>query len=635
MCGICGVVFMDPGHRVDGGLLVAMRDTLTPRGPDEAGIYLDGNVGLASRRLSIIDLAEGHQPMANEDGSVWVVFNGEIYNFKDLRRPLEDRGHKFATNSDTEVILHAYEEYGPDCLEHFNGMFAFALYDKKARRLFLARDRVGLKPLHYLWDGQRFLFASEIKALLQDPQVPRDINLLSLSKYLTYEYVPAPHTIFQAIHKLEPGHLLLLDVSRRSLENRKYWDIPLFDDHLGYKREEEYAEELLSRLEESVRLRLVSDVPIGIFLSGGIDSSTVAALANKHHGSPIMAFTIGFDDKSFDESAYAIRVGRALGVDHRVENFQVQRMHEILPRGMDAMDEPLGDASILPTYLLSEFAARHVKVVMGGDGGDELFAGYPTYQALKLIRYYNIFPTEIRTLIRRLAGALPVSHRNISMDFKIKQLLRGAGVSQEIMFFLWMGSFTEGEKRHLLTPAIWEQIKRRNAFEDLFDYIKESNLKGEMERALYLSMKLYLQDDILVKVDRASMANSLEVRAPFLDYTFVEFAAQLPTILKLRRLTTKYLLKKAVASLLPREIVQRGKKGFGIPVGRWILGELRDMFEEYLGEARIRREGFFSPAFVRGLLEDHLARRKDNRKLLWTLLMFQLWRERWLSGAEG
>ena len=631
MCGICGVVFLDPERRVDAGVLVAMRDTLTPRGPDDAGVYLDGNVGLAARRLSIIDLAEGHQPMANEDESVWVVFNGEIYNFKEVRQFLQTRGHKFRTNSDTEVILHAYEEEGLDCLGRFNGMFAFALYDKKARHLFLARDRIGVKPLHYLWDSRRFLFASEIKALLRDSSVSRELDPLSLSKYLTYEYVPAPHSMFRVIQKLEPGYLLRLDIGRGTLTKRRYWDIPLFDDNLGYKREDDYQEELLYRLEESVRLRLVSDVPVGIFLSGGIDSSTVAAFANKHHGSPIVAFTIAFDDKSFDESAYATRVGRTLGVDHRMETFNSGKMCEILPRVVDAMDEPLADASILPTYLLSEFAARHVKVVMGGDGGDELFAGYPTFQALKLIRYYDILPHEFRNLILKCAQAMPVSHRNFSLDFKFKQLLRGAGVSREIMFFLWMGSFTEREKRDLLTGEIWDQVKTQNTFEDLFDYIKESNLKNEVERALYLMMKLYLQDDVLVKVDRASMANSLEVRAPFLDYTFVEFAVQLPTLLKLRRLTTKYLLKRAATSLLPRGITHRPKKGFGIPVGKWILSDLRAMFQDYLGEARIRREGVFNPAFVRRLLDDHLARRRDNRKLLWTLLTFQLWRERWLS----
>jgi len=559
------------------------------------------------------------------------VFNGEIYNFKEVRQFLQTRGHKFRTNSDTEVILHAYEEEGLDCLGRFNGMFAFALYDKKARHLFIARDRIGVKPLHYIWDSRHFMFASEIKALLRDASVSRELDPLSLSKYLTYEYVPAPHSMFRGIQKLEPGHLLLLDIVRGTLTKRRYWDIPLFDDNLGYKREDDYREELLDRLEESVRLRLVSDVPIGIFLSGGIDSSTVAAFANKHHGSPIVAFTIAFDDKSFDESAYATRVGRTLGVDHRIETFNSGKMCEILPRVVDAMDEPLADASILPTYLLSEFAARHVKVVMGGDGGDELFAGYPTFQALKLIRYYDILPHEIRNLILKCAQAMPVSHRNFSFDFKFKQLLRGAGVSREIMFFLWMGSFTEREKRDLLTEEIWDQVKTQNTFEDLFDYIKESNLKNEVERALYLMMKLYLQDDVLVKVDRASMANSLEVRAPFLDYTFVEFAVQLPTLLKLRRLTTKYLLKRAATSLLPREITHRPKKGFGIPVGKWILDDLREMFQDYLGDARIRREGVFNPAFVRRLLDDHLARRRDNRKLLWTLLTFQLWRERWLS----
>jgi asparagine synthase (glutamine-hydrolysing) len=408
--------------------------------------------------------------------------------------------------------------------------------------------------------------------------------------------------------------------------------VPLSSDALAHKTEDEYRAELVDLLSDAVRLRLRSDVPVGVFLSGGIDSSLITALATRH-SDKVNTFTVGFNERSFDETRYARLIADHFHTAHHEDVLDVGKAYTLLPEVLQCLDEPLADASILPTFLLSRFTARTVKVALGGDGGDELFAGYPTYQALKLINYYDIFPREVRSVIHRLVALLPVSHRNISFDFKLKQLLRGAGVSPEIMQFLWLGSFTEGEKRQLLAPEVWSAIRHENAFEDVANYVRESNLHTNLERALYLSMKLYLQDDILVKVDRASMANSLEVRAPFLDHRFVEFAAKLPTLYKLNRLTTKYLLKVAARDLLPREIVYRGKKGFGVPIAQWITGEMREMFHEYLGRDRLRREGIFDPTFVQQLLQDHLALRRDNRKLLWTLLIFQLWKERWCHGG--
>jgi asparagine synthase (glutamine-hydrolysing) len=631
VCGICGFIDTRTGHAADSGVLSAMNAAIVHRGPDDEGGHIDGGVALGSRRLSIIDLAEGHMPMSNEDGSVWVVQNGEIYNFREIRAELEKQGHKFRTHSDTEVILRAYEQHGDDCVRLFNGMFAFAIFDKNRKRLFMARDRVGEKPLHYYWNGSLFVFGSEIKSVLAHPGVPRALDPMSLSKYLTYEYVPAPHSIFKDIRKLEPGYWLALDLDSRTITKGQYWDLPLRDDVINYKSEHEHAEDLLHRLSESVRMRLVSDVPVGVFLSGGIDSSTITALAAKHYPGRIQAFTVSFDDPSFDESPHAIEVAKKTGVNHMIQPCRIADMPALIPDILARMDEPLGDASLVPTYLLSKFAASHVKVVLGGDGGDELFAGYPTYQALKLIRYYNIFPTEVREVMKRVASALPVSLTNISFDFKIKQFLRGAGVSQEVMFFLWMGSFTEAEKKDLLSPTIHQAIGGRNAFEDLFDYIKQSNLKNDLERALYLSVKLYLQDDILVKVDRASMASSLEVRAPFLDHTLIDAVANIPTFFKLNRLKTKYILKKAVEKILPAKIIRRPKKGFGMPVGRWINGELKDLFDDAFSEDRLKRDGVFDPAFVRGLLKEHRALKRDNRKMLWTLFAFQVWRDKWLK----
>ncbi len=630
MCGICGFTIGSLDQERAGRVLTQMRDSLAHRGPDDADNFFDEEVFLGHRRLSIIDLPGGRQPIRNEDGTVWVIFNGEIYNYRELREDLERAGHSFYTKSDTETIVHLYEERGDDLVAGLNGMFAFVIWDRNRKSLLLARDRLGVKPLHYTLAGGSLIFASEIKAILCHPAVRRDLDLESLSKYLTFEYVPAPHTIFKGVKKVEPGHTIRYDLQEQRLVERKYWDVPLIDDSIGYKGEEEYREELLQRLKESVKRRLVSDVPIGILLSGGIDSSTVAALAAQAADTPVRCFSITFDDSSFDESAYAKKAAAFIGAELHTMRFSNQAMADILPGIQDVLDEPLADGSILPTYLLSRFVRDHVKVALGGDGGDELFAGYPLYQALKLIRYYNVFPTEIRALLKKLARKLPVSYGDVSLDFRIKQFLRGAGVSTEVMFFLWLGSFLETEKNQLFTEDSRRQLGRHNPFEDVIDHIRDSNLKNDLERTLYLAMKLYLQDCILVKVDRASMANSLEVRSPFLDYTVVEFVAQLPMIYKLRRLTTKYLLKKAVTGLIPKDIIHRKKKGFGAPIGMWIHQELRELFETYLAQDRIKKGGLFRPEYVSGLLREHLDRRRDNRKLLWTLLVFELWRERWM-----
>ena len=632
MCGICGLANRHETEQAQESILIAMRDALHHRGPDDAGIFIDGRVGLGHRRLSIIDLSTGVQPIHNEDSSCWIIFNGEIYNYRALRQELEEAGHQFYTNTDTEILVHLYEQDGEQMLQKLNGMFAFAIWDRPQQRLFLARDRLGKKPLYWTLNATAFLFGSELKALLCHPSVSREIDLFSLSKYLTYEYVPAPHTMIAGVQKLKPGHFLTYSTQTHELRIKKYWDIPIAEDSIAYMSEESYVEELLQLLRESVRMRLLSsDVPVGIFLSGGVDSSTVAALACET--SPkVQTFTIGFDEPSYDESRYANQVAEILGTDHHVDVLDIRKAHTLLPDIMNYLDEPLGDASIIPTYLLSRFTAQHVKVALGGDGGDELFAGYPTFQALRMIHYYNIFPPEIRNLFHRLAAKLPVSHNNISFDFKIKQLLRGTGVSHEIMFFRWMGSFNEREKKMLFHPDMLAQIAHENPYEDLLEYVRESNLYETFERVLYLMTKLYLQDDILVKVDRATMANSLEARAPLLDYRFVEFAAQLPTQYKLHRLTTKYLLKKAALKVLPKQIVYRKKKGFGIPVAKWICEDMKGMFLHYLSQDRLKKDGLFQYPFIERLLYEHWSYQKDNRKLLWTLLIFQLWKERWIDG---
>jgi len=631
MCGIYG--YLSTKENVDPDILRGMGDTLRHRGPDGEGEEIqqavEWGLGLGHTRLSIIDLSPaGKQPMCNEDGTIWITYNGEIYNFRELRTELQKNGHHFKSNSDTEVIIHLYEERGVRCLERLNGMFAFAIWDRSEKTLFLARDRIGKKPLHYaLYDGG-IIFGSEIKALLKHPKVVREIDLGSLNKYLSYEYVPAPGTIFKSIRKVRPGYFLLY--KNGELRTERYWDIPLSDHPIGYKTEDEYVEELREILERSVRSRLVADVPVGVFLSGGLDSSLVAAMA-KRSNKDIECFSIGFDEKSFDERKYAAKVAQSLNLKQNLRIFSTSEMLENLKELPRLLDEPLADASILPTYLLSKMTSEKLKVALSGDGGDELFAGYPTYQAHKLVTYFDSLPDSLKDAAKSLALSLPVSDTDISFDFKIKQFLRGAGVSSEIRFFRWMGGFIDSEKKELLSDDLKAALRRHNSYEDIFSYLSESGLTKDLERILYLSMKLYLQDDILVKVDRAAMANGLEVRCPLLDYEFVEFACRLPTYYKLKGLKTKYLLKKAARGILPDEIIDRRKKGFGIPIARWLRNELKDFMLNSLEETKVKHQGFFNYAYIKKLIDDHLEKKQDNRKTLWSLLVFQIWHETYLE----
>ena len=633
MCGIYGYLSREP---LGSAVLANMGRALAHRGPDDEGEFVQSSgelsVALGHKRLSIIDLSSsGRQPMPNEDGTVWVILNGEIYNYRSLRDQLQSQGHHFRSQSDTEVIVHLYEDEGVRMLDRLDGMFAFALWDCREQLLLLARDRVGKKPLHYSFVGNEVIFASEIKSLLAHPQVKRDLNLRALDKYLTYEYVPAPQTIFESIQKLEPGHYLIWQKGRISLF--QYWDLPMFDPPAVIKSEREYVGELRSLLEQSVRKRLVADVPVGLFISGGLDSALVAATA-KQAKEQLECFSIGFDEPSFDESPYSKQVARALGIQHHLKIFHSADMLELLQRLPDIIDEPLADPSIVPLYMLSRFAADKVKVVLSGDGGDELFAGYQTYQAVKFAAGYNLLPKMVRNMVQSAVAQLPVSHAYLSLDFKAKQFLKGTGVAPEIGFFRWRGAFDDTERDQLLSRGVREELGARDSYDDINRYIADSRLPGVLERVLYLSMKLYLQDNNLVTVDRASMANGLEVRSPLLDKEVVEFACRLPTNLKLRRLTTKYLLKRVASDLLPKEIVHRKKQGFAIPLASWLGSDLKTFMLDALDDTRVRRQGLFEPAYVRQLIEQQLSRTKDNREQLWTLLVFQTWYDRYLSGAR-
>jgi asparagine synthase (glutamine-hydrolysing) len=625
MCGITGIADLSGPVRPE--ILKRATDTLRHRGPDDESYYIPepkaggAAVGFGFRRLSIIDLSGGRQPMSNEDGSVWIICNGEIYNHPELRRELEAKGHTFRTHSDIESLLHLYEEFGPDCVTKVNGMFAFAIWDAKNQTLLLARDRLGKKPLYYRATPARLIFGSEVKAVLMHPGCPRELDAANLSKYLAYEYVPSPHCIFKGINKLPAGHWLTWKNGETRLH--RYWDIR-FPKEKDDRPEAEIAAELEERLKAAVRRRLISDVPLGVFLSGGIDSSSVVAMmAELMPPSQIKTFAIGFEEKSFDESAHARQVAKFFGTDHREQILQSRALLDMLPEVASFLDEPLADASIIPTYLLSKFTRQHVTVALGGDGGDELFAGYPTFQAHHLAGYYKVPRAIHERVIRPLAELLPVSGDNLSFDFKVKRFLRGIGPRAEIRDQIWMGAFTPAEQRALLqgdAPVV-------DAYDDIRAAERRCRSASRMERLIYLYCKFYLQDCILTKVDRASMACSLEVRAPFLDYTFVEFVNSIPFDLKLKGLTGKYILKKAMRHKLPPEILGRRKKGFGIPVAKWFRNELRGLMLDSLSEARIRQQGIFNPAEVTRLVNDHLRGAKDNRKQLWTLFIFQLWFE--------
>jgi asparagine synthase (glutamine-hydrolysing) len=628
MCGICGVIEY---HRpIDCDVLARMNNAMRHRGPDDENYYVadstgrGASVGFGFRRLAIIDLSGGRQPMGNEDESVWIVFNGEIYNFLDLRPQLEARGHVFRTNSDTEAIVHLYEDYGSDCVQHLNGMFAFAIWDTKKQTLFVARDRMGKKPIYYVDTGQQFLFASEVKALLQHPNCPRELDTEALSKYLAYEYVPSPHCIFKGVRKLPAAHSLTWKDGQVTV--RPYWDLRFASNGARQTqyaiREEEYAEELRARLKEAVRLRLISDVPLGVFLSGGIDSSSVVAMmAELMPPQQIKTFSIGFAEKSFDESTYARTVAHFYGTDHHEDVLKPQTMLDILPEVAAFLDEPFADASVIPTYLLSKFTRQHVTVALGGDGGDELFAGYPTFVAHRLARFYKVPRFVHERVVVPLAQRLPVSTDNFSFDFKIKQFLRGMTYRPEIRNQVWLGAFHPHEQRALLNGA----APLSDVYEDILNAEQQCNSRNPLERIIYLYCKFYLQDDILVKVDRASMACSLEARAPMLDYTFVEFVNTIPAHLKLNGLKMKYILKKAMRDKLPPDIAARGKKGFGIPVAQWFKSELKELVLDTFAESRIKQQGIFHSPTIARLLDEHMRGIKDNRKQLWTLFMFQMW----------
>lgn len=626
MCGILGIIQGYREQPADKRTARAMAAAMVHRGPDDEGFFFRGPVALGMRRLSIIDVPGGHQPISNEDGSLWVVFNGEIYNFAPLREDLGARGHTFRTQSDTEVIVHLYEEVGDELLNHLNGMFAFALWDERQQRLLVARDRMGEKPLYFTeLANHTFVFASELKALLQHPGIERRVDLRSLRKYLTYEFVPSPYSMIAGVHKLPPAHRLIWE--RGGWRCERYWQLSYSGTKLKLKAEEA-ADEVRVRLRQAVRQRLVADVPLGVLLSGGIDSSSIAALACEAAGGRVKTFSIAFTEPSFDESKYARTVAEHLGTEHYEQRVTEREMLAVVPEIPRLLDEPLGDASLIPTFLLSRFTRERVTVALGGDGGDELFAGYPTYVAHRLAGIYRSLPRFVRErMIVPSVERLPVSTENLSFDFRARRFVQGATMPAGMRHTFWMGSFSPDEQRLLLAPEIIKAIPDQEVYQEVssFDGLASTNGESLVEKMMRLDATHYLSECVLVKVDRASMAASLEVRAPFLDHTLIEYLMRLPDGLKLHGLTTKYILKRAMRGRLPRQITRRRKKGFGIPVAKWIKGELRDLVHDTFASRKLSQSGLFNPGYIQQLVADHEAGLADHRKLIWTLLMFEMW----------
>jgi len=608
MCGICGIASTGGA---DHDALARMSARLVHRGPDSDGVFLDGPAGLAARRLAIIDLETGDQPIANEDGSVHVVQNGEIYNYEELRARLERAGHRFATHGDTEVLVHAYEEWGVAFPERLRGMFAVAVWDAGRRRLVLARDRYGIKPLYWRDGPDGLLFASELRAL------PRgEVDLDALEAFLAFNSIPAPLSIFRETRKLAPGHVLVREGDGEVRLERYARPGPL--PERGDDDEAELVEELRARLRDSVRAHLVSDVPVGVLLSGGVDSGLLAALAAQESPEPVRTFSIGFEEQSFDELADARVVAERYRTDHR-ELVLRPDAALLLPALAEAFDEPFADSSALPTYLVSELASRDVKVALSGEGGDELFGGYYTYAADLLALRFGFAAPALRPLVERL----PASTRKASLDYRAKRFVRAAHLPPLEAHHGW---------KEIFAPELRAELTgRRHAFDPVDLYrgrYAETEGADVLARLQDVDFGIYLVDDLLVKTDRASMAHSLEVRVPFLDPLVTSFAFSLPRHRKVRRLQKKVLLRKAAEPLLPHGVVHGRKRGFSIPAAAWLRGGLEPFARETLAAGTLRRQGFFDPSVVGRLLDDHLAGREDRSRQLWGLLAFTLWHER-------
>ncbi|MBK8465482.1 MAG: asparagine synthase (glutamine-hydrolyzing) [Chloracidobacterium sp.] len=627
MCGITGFVNAD-GNAVNGSILEAMNQAIIHRGPDEDGFYIHENVGLAMRRLSIIDVAGGQQPIHNADKTKWIVFNGEIYNYQTLRDDLEKRGHFFYTKSDTEVVVHLYDEYGVDCLHHLRGMFALAIWDETEKSLFLARDRVGKKPLLYSHQvNGDLIFGSEFQAVLKHPSISREVDNGAIDSYLSYLCVPAPQTAFKQIRKLEPGHWL--SWKGGNIETKRYWQ-PDFSKKIKIT-EEEAIEETTSILRESTRLRLISEVPLGAFLSGGVDSSAVVALMAQESAQPVKTFSIGFEEEDFSELKYAKRVADHVGAEYN-EFIVRPNALDVIPTLVEHYGEPYADSSAIPTYYVAKETRKYVTVALNGDGGDESFAGYERYVAMRTAETYGRIPAALRKLfIEAPVSFLPTSELKRSRLRDAKRFLRAANLLRTERYFTWVSAFNCNSKTELYTPEFAASVSGQNASALLDRWFTAANGTGTLDSTLLTDQMTYLPNDLLVKVDIATMANSLEARSPFLDHKLIEFAASLPENIKMRGFETKSLLKKVAARLVPKDVVYRRKMGFGVPIGKWFRGEMKDFVRGVLLSEKSLKRGIVKPEILERYVNEHTSAARDHSFQLWTLLMLELWFQRFID----
>jgi asparagine synthase (glutamine-hydrolysing) len=628
MCGIAGILNRKGISGEHRALLNKMADVLAHRGPDGDGFYFDETIGLAHRRLSIIDLEGGKQPLCNEDGTVWVTFNGEIYNYLELRKNLIQKGHSFKTSSDTEVIVHLYEEMGEAFVDQLRGMFAIGLWDGRNKRLLLIRDRLGKKPLFYATSDDYLVFASEMKSLLLAPKIPVDINPEALIDYFSLLYIPAPKTILRSVRKVRPGHYVVIDT--RSIHEKCYWDLSF--DHTETKDEASWCEELLSAYREAIRLRLRSDVPLGAFLSGGVDSSSVVALMSTMNGRAVSTCSVGFDEKEFDESVYASAFAKTLNAIHHEERVRPDAV-SIVERLAWYYDEPFADSSAVPTYYVSQAARRHVTVALSGDGGDENFAGYRRY-------YHDLVENRCRSYIaegirRPLFTALGQFYPKLDWAPRVlraQATFRAFARSPVEGYFYSVSGIKPETTSAVLSRDLFNQVNGYSPLTMFEDYYGRPSNADHLSRLQYVDIKTYLVDDILVKVDRASMANSLEVRCPVLDHEFVELAARIPSSLKLKSGNGKYIFKKSLSQVLPQEILNRRKQGFAVPLAHWFRGELRDL----AGDILLTQDplGILNNSAVSDLWNQHQSGRSDRSTVLWAFLMYRMWQKNFLSSGQ-
>lgn len=630
MCGICGIIDTARSGRVREDVLRRMCAAMAHRGPDDEGIYIDTalpSVGFGHRRLSIIDLsAAGHQPMSNEDGSVRVVMNGEIYNYRELKASLEAAGHRFVSGTDTEALVHLYEERGEGCLDEIRGMYAFAIWDRNAGSVMLARDRVGKKPLLYHYADGALSFASEFKSLLESGLVKKGVDHDAVNYYLTFGYIPSPLTIYKNVFKLPPGHRLILKDGK--IDVKRYWELD-YSKKLKIT-EPDAASETLRLLREAVKIRLYSDVPLGAFLSGGIDSSAVVALMSGLEAGRVKTFSIGFEESGYDELKYARNIADRYGTEHNEFILKPKAM-EVLPLLVERYGEPYADSSAIPTYYVSRETKKYVTVALNGDGGDETFAGYERYQAMVVADAYHRLPGWSRSIVSGFAGLLPDSIDPKNRLRNAKRFFQAAEMPAVSRYLRWVSVFDDASKNEMYSEDFKRTISGTAPSKRIGRHIEGGVAASLLDRLLATDTGMYLPDDLLVKVDIASMANSLEARSPFLDHKLMEFAAALPAEYKMKHLVKKYLLKKAIKEIVPAENIYRRKMGFGVPIGGWFRGELKGFMEETLLSARSLNRGYFNADFVRKIIKEHVEKRCDHAYKLWALLMLELWHERFID----